>query len=142
MSFDERRHNFKSIQIYCFQYYNGIHNSNIDIVVCVFVCLIFGDIIAHQNIIAFVQWFDFLLPVKLSCLFRGCLKHSWGWKTKWGIYHSISASSTLIINIFRNVEIFKKKFFFSNFFFWRKIKNLREILKIYIICWNGILKIN
>jgi hypothetical protein len=102
---------FLNIQIYSFQYYNGIHNSNIDIV-CLFVWFL-GYIIAHWNIIAFVQWFDFLLPVKLSCLFRGCLKHSWGWKTKWDIYHSTSASSTLIINIFRNVEIFQKKFFFQ-----------------------------
>jgi hypothetical protein len=43
---------FLSIQIYCFQYYNGIHNSNIDIVVCLFVCLFdFWGILLHTGIL-------------------------------------------------------------------------------------------
>jgi Na+/glutamate symporter len=70
--FDEGRHIFKvSTSILS----NTIMESIIATLILLFVCLIFGDIIAHWNI-AFV--IRFLLPVKLSCLFRGCVKHSWG----------------------------------------------------------------
>ncbi len=42
--------------------------------------------------------------------------------------------------IFRNVEIFKKKFFFSEFFFLKEIKNFDEILKNISFVENGLLK--
>ncbi len=79
-------------------------------------------------------WLDCLSPKIASALYLG-------WSTAFTNHSIYLASSTLNSIIFGNVEIFKK--IRINCFLRGKLKNLiRNIWNIYIICQNGILKIN
>jgi hypothetical protein len=77
--------------------YNGIHNSKIDIVVCLF------------DFWRYYCTLEYCICTMICCLFRGCLKHSWGWKSKWYMYHSTSASSTLIVRFSEMLKFSKRK---------------------------------